>query len=247
MTLIAALRCADAVILGSDSRQTHGTQGRRIARQAQKVYEPRRGVLLAAAGAQDVAQEFALRLQRARGASPAADRLAMKARLQRLLSQLREDPSIEERSNYVEFLVAWWPRQSRRPVALHLFSAGAAEWIDGWGFGGAKLAAEIASFSVASMRYIDPSALSVDRAKVVALKVLRDTIEASAESVGGAVQIGVVGREGVQLVERTDIRALHDAVDLWEARSAALLLGGGDLPSQSNTRDRGVRPPRTPG
>lgn len=245
MTLIAALRCADAVILGSDSRQTRGAHGRRLARAAQKVYEPRRGVLLAAAGAQDVAQEFALRMQRGSGLSPNADRLEMKSRLQGLLSKLREDPAIKGRSDHVEFLVAWWPRQTRRPVALHLFTAGAAEWIDGWGFAGAKLGAEIASFAVGSMRYISPAELTLDQAKVVALKVIRDTIETSAEGVGGAPQMGVVDRRGACVIEHAEMRALHDAVDLWETRCAALLLGAAEPPSASHTRDRGVRPPRS--
>jgi 20S proteasome alpha/beta subunit len=242
MTLIAAVRCADAVILGSDSRQTRGATGRRLARPAQKVYEPRKGVLLAAAGAQDVAQEFALRMQRARGVSPNADRLAMKSRLQQILAELRKDSTIEERSDYVEFLIAWRPHKARKPVALHVFSGRAAEWVDGWAFGGAKLAAEIADFAVSTMRYVKPAELTLDQAKVVVLKVLRDTIEACGESVGGAVQLGVVERRGVLLVEQADMRVLHDAVDLWETRSAALLLGAAP-PSASDTPDRGVRPP----
>ena len=63
MTLIAALRCRDGVIVGSDSQETRGARGRRIARLAQKVYEPRPGFLLAWAGTQDVAQSFGLHLR----------------------------------------------------------------------------------------------------------------------------------------------------------------------------------------
>lgn len=243
MTLIAALRCADGVVLCSDSQQTRGVRGRRHARPARKVYEPRRGVLLAAAGAQDVAQEFALRLQRARGISLSNDRLQLKSFLQGLLAELRDDPSIEARSDHVEFLFAWSSRHVRKPVALHLLSAGAAEWVDGWAFGGVPLGTEIASFAVSTMRYLDPAKLTLDQAKVVALKVVRDTIEASVESIGGAVQMGVVERDRVSVIEAADLRALHDAVDLWETRCAALLLGGAAPPSASDTPDRGVRPP----
>src|SRR6201999_837464 len=163
--------------LCSDSQQTRGVRGRRLARPARKVYEPRRGLLLAAAGAQDVAPEFSLRLQRSREAGPNTDRLDLKSRLQGLLRGLREDPGIEGRSDHVEFLLAWWPRQAGTPVALHLLSAGAAEWVDGWAFGGMALGAEIASFAVGAMRYLDPAALTLQQAKVVALKVLRDTIQ----------------------------------------------------------------------
>ncbi len=231
-------------MLCSDSQQTRGTRGRRLARSARKVYEPRRGLLLAAAGAQDVAQEFSLRLQRSRGLAPTADRLELKSRLQELLRGLREDPGIEGRSDHVEFLLAWSPRQAPKPVALHLLSAGAGEWVDGWAFGGVALGTEIASFAVSTMRYIDPARLTLEQAKVVALKVLRDTVETSVEGVGGGVQMGTVGRQGVGVIEAVDMRRLHDAVDLWETRSAELLRGDGAserynrLPPVSGPKDR---------
>ena len=227
MTLIAALRCRDGVVLCSDSQQTRGARGRRLARAARKVYEPRPGLLLAAAGAQDVAQEFSLRLQRTRSLTPDADRLELKSRLQGILRQLREDPGIEGRSDHVEFLLAWWPRQAHKPVALHLLSAGAAEWVDGWAFGGITLGTEIATFAVSTMRYIDPARLTLEQAQVVALKVLRDTIETSVEGIGGGVQTATVGRHGVHVIEATDMRGLHHAVDAWETRCAELLCGKG--------------------
>jgi hypothetical protein len=210
------------------------------------VYEPRRGLLLAAAGAQDVAQEFSLRLQRSREPGPNADRLELKSRLQGLLRGLREDPGIEGRSDHVEFLLAWWPRQAGTPVALHLLSAGAAEWVDGWAFGGMALGADIASFAVGTMRYLDPAALTLQQAKVVALKVLRDTIQTGVEGIGGSVQMGTVARQGVRIIEPADMRGLHDAVDLWESRCAELLRGGDATPAASNGPGRSVPTIRAP-
>jgi 20S proteasome alpha/beta subunit len=230
VTLIAALRCRDGVVLCSDSQQTRGARGRRLARSAQKVYEPRSGLLLAAAGAQDVAQEFSLRLQRMHDLTPNADRLELKSRLQGILRQLREDPGIEGRSDHVEFLLAWWSRQAHKPVALHLYSAGAAEWVDSWAFGGIALGTEIASFAVSTMRYIDPARLTLEQAQVVAVKVLRDTIETSVEGIGGGVQTATVGCNGVHVTESADMRGLHHAVDVWEARCAELLCGRGTPP-----------------
>lgn len=72
--------------------------------------------------------------------------------------------------------------------------------------------------------------------------MLRDTIETGPESIGGAGQMGVVEQQGVQPIEDADMRALHDAVDLWGTGSAALL-GAAAPPSASETADRGVRPP----
>lgn len=148
MTLIAALRCRDGLILGSDSQETRGIKGRRLARPTQKVYVPRPGFLLAWAGPQDVAQGFILRLVRAKGLSPHADRLEIKARIHAILAELREDSSIEERSDHVELLIAWFSQAEKKPVALHIFSGGAGEWVGPWAFGGVRLAVESASFAI---------------------------------------------------------------------------------------------------
>jgi hypothetical protein len=199
--------------------------------------------LFAWAGAQDVAQEFALRLGRARQMSLSTDRLDIKRQLHTILTDLRADPSIEQRSDNVEFLVAWWSRQEQKPVALHLLSAGAGEWVSAWDFGGMPLGIERASFAVGAMRYIDPGTLLLEQAKVLALKVLRDTIETSVEGIGGRVQMGTVQAGGVQVIEQADMRGLHDTVDLWEDQCAELLLGSNPPPSASDTPDQGVRPP----
>ncbi|HTZ87091.1 MAG TPA: hypothetical protein VMB05_10525 [Solirubrobacteraceae bacterium] len=183
---------------------------------------------MAAAGAQDVAQEFTLRLQRAAGLSPRADRLQLKSRLQTLLESLREDPSIEGRSNHVEFLLAWWSPREHKPLALHLFSAGAGEWVDRWAFAGVPLGVEIASFAVGTMRYLDPAELSLEQAQVIALKVLRDTIETGVEGIAGAVQIGVLARDHIRLVTETEMQTLERTVDLWESCCAELLLAARD-------------------
>jgi 20S proteasome alpha/beta subunit len=248
MTLIAAFRCRDGVILCSDSQQTRGAPGRRLARKARKIYIPRSGLILAAAGAQDVAQEFALRLRGARGMSATADRLQVKARLQALLDALRKDPHLEGRSDHVEFLIAWWPRQARKPVALHLLSGSAAEWVESWTFGGMPTGTDAANFAMGSMRYIDVAKLTLEQAKVVALKVLRDAIATGAEGIGGEVQMGAVERHRVAMIEDADMQGLLDTLDLWETGCAELLLGGGQPPSASKTPDEGVRPPPgTPG
>lgn len=225
MTLIAALRCREGVVLCSDSQQTRGGRGRRLARPARKVYEPRRGLLIAAAGSQDVAQEFSLRVQRSRDLRLDVDRLELKSQFQELLRALREDPAIEERSDHVEFLLAWWPRLARNPVALHLLSAGAAEWVEGWAFAGLPLGTEIASFATSAIRYLDPVTLTLEQAKLLALKVLRDTIEMSVEGIGGGVQMGAVAQRGTGVMKDADVTRLHYAVDAWEKRCAELLRG----------------------
>ncbi len=243
MTLIVALRCRDGVILGSDSQATRGTRGHRHARPTQKVYEARPGFLLAWAGAQDVAQSFALRLARAEDLSSADDRLQIKASLHQIQRDVRADSSIEDRSDHLELLIAWWCGHESKPVALHLLSGGRGEWVETWAFGGIERGIDNASFAVGAMRHINPARLSLEQAKIVGLKVLRDTIATNVEGIGGAVQMGTVQDGGVHVVNETERRGLDDTTDLWEAQCAELLTGVGESPSASATSDRGVRPP----
>jgi hypothetical protein len=116
-------------------------------------------------------------------------------------------------------------------------------WVDDWEFGGSPLGVERASFAVGAMRYVDPGSLTLEQAKIVALKMLRDTIETGVEGIGGRVQMGVVGESGLEVIEKADMRGLQDTVDLWESQCIELLLGSTASPSGSKTPDRGVRPP----
>ncbi len=113
-----------------------------------------------------------------------------------------------------------------------------------WDFGGTKLGVERASFAIGGMRHLDPATLVLEQAKIVALKVLRDTIETAAEGIGGRVQMGTIQESGLQLVEEADMLGMYDAVDLWESQCAELLTGATSLPSASDTPDRGVGSPR---
>jgi hypothetical protein len=169
--------------------------------------------------------------------------LEIKARLHAILAELREDSSIEQRSDHIELLLAWWSRPEGKPVALHLFSGGAAEWVVTWAFGGMELGVESATFASGALRYIDPAALALEQAKIVALKVLRDTIDTTVEGIGGPVQMGVVQKSGVRLLEKADMRGLYDTVDLWESQCAELLIGATISPQDGSNPDRGMRPP----
>jgi hypothetical protein len=130
-----------------------------------------------------------------------------------------------------------------KPVALHLLSGGRGVWVETWAFGGLERGIDNASFAVGSMRHIDPTQLSLEQAKIVALKMLRDVIETNVEGIGGTVQLGTIGQSGAHVVSDSERRGLDDTVDLWEAQCAELLTGVGVSPSASAIPDRGVRPP----
>lgn len=140
-------------------------------------------------------------------------------------------------------MVAWYSVPDRRSVALHIRSRGTGEWVDRWEFGGAILAVEIAGFAVGTLRYLDPAALTLEQGKLVALKVLRDTVATGAEGVGGDVQLATVTAGHSEVIPSRDMRGLHDTLDLWESQAAELLPGVVAVPAASSTPDRGVRPP----
>jgi hypothetical protein len=198
---------------------------------------------MAWAGFQDAAQAFALRLQRTKDLTPDRDRAEVKARLHEILAEVRADATVEEHADAAELLVAWHTPRTQRPVAVHLRGPGSGEWVTEWAFGGAPTAVDMAGFGLGALRYIDPADLTLEQAKILALKVVRDTIETAVESVGGEVQLGTIAAGSIEIVERGAMRGLHDTLDLWEEQMAELLPGAAEVPADSTTPDPGLGPP----
>lgn len=243
MTLIAALRCPDGVVFASDSRETRGPAATRVARNVTKIYSPRAGFLLGWAGFANVAQALALAIGRADGLSPSLDRVEIKARLEELIAEIRAAGE----TDMGEWIVAWWSEPDRAPVALQLFSTRKGQWIETWGYVGDSRPQDIAQIASEVVRFVPIASVTLEQAKVLALKVMRDTIHVGVESIGGDVQIGAVTEQGVEIVTGADLRALSDTLNVWEEQAAALLPGAIGVPAQTTTRDRGVRIPTQSG
>lgn len=128
-------------------------------------------------------------------------------------------------------------------MALQLFSSGSSQWIEDWGFGGDSRPQEIANIVSQTLRFVPREALTLEQAKLLALKVMRDTIHIGVESIGGAVQLAAVSRGTVEILAGARLEAMHDTLDVWEEQAAALLPGIVAVPAASATVDRGVRPP----
>lgn len=239
MTLLSTLRCAEGAIITTDSRETSGTSGGRVAQDVTKLWTPRPGFLFAWAGFENVTQAFALAVQREKGLTPSVDRLEIEKRFLNLLKQIRE----AGKTDYAEWLIAWWSVPDSMPVALRLTSTGTTVWTEGWQHAGDERPINIARQITGSLRFVPRETLTVEQAKVLALKVMRDTIHVGVESIGGEPQIGAVTRKGVEIVTGADLRGLHDTLDVWEVQCAELLPGGVKVPSESTTPDPGIRPP----
>lgn len=103
-----------------------------------------------------------------------------------------------------------------------------------------ELSVESATFASSTLRYIDPTTLTLEQAKIVVLKVLRDAIDTTVEGIDGQIQLGTIQKSGVRVLNKTDVRGLHDTVNLWESQCAELLPGAVTRPPTGDTLDRGV-------
>jgi hypothetical protein len=242
MTLISALRSREGFVLTSDSRETRGPSQARLARNVKKIYVPREGFLLAWAGFETVAQAFTLAMERADGLSTSLDRVEIKRRLEALIAEIRANGG----TDMGEWIVAWWSKPDDRPVAVRLFSGRTGKWIDTWEFGDDARPQEIAHVVAEAIRFVPRTSLTLEQAKLLALKVMRDTIHIGVESIGGEVQLAAVTRDGIEFATGAVLRSLNDTLGAWEEQAAALLPGAVPVPAQTTTPDRGVRLPGDP-
>ena len=158
------------------------------------------GLLIAAAGAQDVAQEFALRLRRSRGMSPTpidSTEVVTSGALARAARGSGHRGAKRPRRVPARLVAAPAPQAGgAAPAQRRRGRMGG-----GWAFGGIPLGTEIASFAIGTMRYLDPASAhpraGQGRCAEGAARHDRD----ERRRIGGGVQMGAVGRHGVGAIE----------------------------------------------
>jgi 20S proteasome alpha/beta subunit len=239
MTLISALRCREGVVLTSDSREASGEDKGSVGGSVQKIYEPRSGFLVAWAGYKYVAQAFALAMRDADGLSSELNRVEIERRLVALLKQLRADG----KTDLAEWIIAWWSVPEDAPLALQLFSSGTSQWVEEWDRCGSAEPRRVSRIVSETLAFVPRKTLSVEQAKMLALKIMRDTIHINPGSIAGPPQLGAVTRSGIEIATPQDLEYLTDALGTWEEQAAGLLPGAVPVPAQSKTPDRGVRLP----
>ena len=140
-----------------------------------------------------------------------------------------------------EWIIAWWSKPDNAPVALQLFSTRTGQWVERWGYVGDERPQDIAQIASEVVRFVPIDSVTIEQAKVLALKVMRDTIHIGVDSIGGDVQIGAVTENTVEVITGPELRGLSDTLSVWEEQAAALLPGSIAVPSETTTPDRGVR------
>ena len=240
MTILVSARNREALVIGADSQES----SQAVTQSTVKLLRPHRGLALAWAGYKDVAQAMWLSL-RERPLDLAAPRSEIAQEARDRFRQVRSDPDIEHRSDVNEFLLGWFSRAESRPVALHLRPLGPFEWVERWHYVGSPSAVAAAATAQACINYIATDNLGPDQLSIVALKVLRDSIDVAPPSalVGGDPQLAIVTAGGVRILGDKDLRTKNHALDGWEEQCADLLPGAETRPADVERVDRGLGPP----
>lgn len=241
MTILMGARNRRALVLGADSQESN--QFARVS--TQKLLMPRPGLVLAWAGYKDVAQALYLSLrENPLDLSRPRSKIANEARER--FRAVRSDPDIEHRSDVNEFLLGWFCGTESMPVALHLRTQGSFGWAERWHYAGSGEAIGAAIAAQGCLNYIATDGLGAEQLALVALKVLRDSINVAPTRamVGGEPQLATVTADGARILGAADLRAANDTLGVWEEQSADLLIGGAEVPEDAKQIDRGLEPPR---
>ena len=211
MTLIIALPVRDGAVMAADSQITMGA----VRTSGRKLYHLSDSVVWAASGEVALFQRVGERLgELPRGLQEGRPRIA-EAVKQGVTELLQEDfrtpffqsnPDILLNLHPGDFIFAECPKENQRPRILHVAITGTAEWITEHAFatGNGDL------FAYALLRKVDLTQLSVEEAKLLAVKVIEEAIEVGSYGLGPPIQMLQLTTEGVEEVPEAEIAGLSD-------------------------------------
>ena len=226
MTLVLAIRCREGVVLASDGQATTDAAGQPTRLEVRKLFDLGGRIAWGAAGSLGLQQTL-------------ADRLDEEAEV--LLA--RDDP----RSGLVDAVLPIQQRALRdfvpHPGAQPPDLACVFCWVDGSGaariFSVPRTGSDhqlheghaavgtgdiFADFAMVSVAHLGTPELSIEQAKMVALKAIEDAISVAAVYLGPPIQMSVVTAAGVRPVPRAEVEGgLSDSVDAWKVRQRETL------------------------
>lgn len=226
MTLIVALPADTGVVFASDQQITSGmvrSTGTKIFKLSDECLWGGSGEL---ALIQRVAERLELQGTRPEPLAALRDRLAMavKDAIQTMLT-------LDFRTPYVganpDALLGLHPADflfcefRGGPRVLHIVSNGTAEWIDGRfsATGNGNL------FAHALLQKYEGRALNIERAKLLAYKVIAEAIAVGAYGLGPPIDIWQATSSGVEQASKEELAALEDAARALREEEVAMLLG----------------------
>ena len=225
MTLVLAIRCRDGVVLASDGQATSEAAGQPTRQPQRKLFDLGGRIAWGASGSvglqQALAEELAARERRLAGAEDPRETLveAVIPIQQRALEQYVPHPGTQPPD--LACICCWCGAGGGRIFSVPRTGGDHQLHERHAAVGTGDI---FADFAMASVAHLGTPDLSLEQAKMVALKAIDDAISVAAVYLGPPIQMVVVTGEGVVAVPRAEIEgALSDSVDAWKVRQRETL------------------------
>jgi proteasome beta subunit len=253
MTVVLAVRCADGVVLGSDSQGTD-TSGGNIAVATritvQKLFPLGTHIAWGATGGTGITQRFqhfCTTVDQTQLDRPIEDLRAtlrgFQSDLQRAVQQ-EIIPGFQEIPQLGVLLAGF---SGGRPWILELTPGGEdTEYPDYYAVGSGGVFARQAMASVA---HYDLPNRNLSEAQVIVWRALDACIEAAAWGLGRPIWLYSITADGASSLPEDEWRAVGDSVNAWKEAERESLIGlglGVPLPERPAAADEGLEPPIAP-
>jgi proteasome beta subunit len=228
VTVILGLRCAEGLVIASDSQATNQVGGGTPVRlDAAKVKPLGKHILWAGTGAQGCSQRIeAALLPHAAKYGPSQDQWKTARAIQGEANKVQ----LASAQSFVQFSPtahreAWggifcgWSKEG--PWIMEIDLNGGWQFHDPFAATGSGMA--FAHLAIGSIQHYDPQTQSLDAAKAIAYRAIETTCTVSAYGVGMPVQLGVVLKDGAKLLSEAEREETKELVNLWKAKEVDTL------------------------
>jgi 20S proteasome alpha/beta subunit len=222
MTLIAGLKCGDAVVLASDSQVTVDGMKTRGA----KLFASPHGFIWGVAGPVAAAQAIDFQLgQVITGSNPDGHdgRLALREVMKCAADEMR-GPDGSLSGGRFGGLFAWHSAGEHKNHLLKAYSDGTVEFLPEYGsVGSSSELTRFALFGFNSSGFLEYGTLPVEAAMMLVHKVTDDTVLATASGVDGPIQLAVVDETGGSVLAEEDLKPVRDTASAFRMHQADFL------------------------
>jgi proteasome beta subunit len=226
MTLVLAIRCREGVVLASDGQATTDAAGQPTRLAVQKLFDLGGRIAWGAAGSVGLQQALAERLagEAERVLDEADPRVALVDAVipiqQRALRDFVPHPGAPPPDLACVFC---WVDRRGAPRIFSVPRTGSDHQLHE-GHAAVGTGDIFADFAMVSVAHLGTPSLTLEQAKMVALKAIQDAISVAAVYLGEPIQMSVVTGRGVRPVPRAEIQGgLSDSVDAWKVRQRETL------------------------
>lgn len=209
MTLVLAIPAADGIVMASDGQLTMGL----VRSKDHKIYRLNDRCAWSAAGEVALIQRVQERMKALADACLSTLRDSIGQIVKQCLVELMQldfrvpllpqEPEVLLRLHPGDFVFA---QVSPKRYLLHITAYGTPEWIQGRAFASGVGAV----FAYALLQKYQDTALDVERASVLAYKVIEEAIEVGAYGLGPPVDIWQVKKDGVSQLDEARLVAIND-------------------------------------